>query len=174
MRVSTSLTFAFVFCLASLCAFVGSDVRAQPAQPPALTAAKVDSFIKANKDVSAVEAKMPESGKPDAKLQADLDNAAKKGGFANYDEYSNIGGAISMVMEGIDPETKKFVGATEVIKKQIAAVQADKAMSAKDKKEALGELNQALKSAGSPPPPPANVDLVVQNYDKLSALVEQD
>ena len=64
------------------------------------------------------------------------------------------------MLGGFDPATKKYVGAETVIKAQIAQVQADKKMSAKDKKEALADLNEALKS-----PPPAienkgNIDLV--------------
>ena len=76
---------------------------------------------------------------------------------------------ISLVLGGFDPATKKYVGAEAVMKSQIAAVQADKKMPAKDKKEALAELNEALKS-----PPPAienkgNIDLVGKYYDKLLA-----
>jgi hypothetical protein len=75
---------------------------------------------------------------------------------------------ISLVLGGFDPATKKFVGADVVLKAQIAQVQADKKMSAKDKKEALADLNEALKS-----PPPAienkgNIDLVAKYYDKLA------
>ena len=55
-----------------------------------------------------------------------------------------------------------------VLKAQIAQVQADKKMPAKDKKEVLAELNEALKS-----PPPAvenkgNIELVAKYYDKLA------
>ena len=61
-----------------------------------------------------------------------------------------------------------------MIKARIALVQADKKMSADDKKEALAELNEALKS-----PPPAvtnkaNIDLVTKYYDKLAAALADD
>ena len=52
-------------------------------------------------------------------------------------------------MSGIDPATKKYVGGEAVIKAQIAQVQADKKMSAKDKKEALDDLNQAAEGPGA-------------------------
>ena len=47
-------------------------------------------------------------------------------------------------------------------------------MSPKDKKEALADLNDALKS-----PPPAvenkgNIDLVTKYYDKLAAVLGED
>ena len=77
---------------------------------------------------------------------AQLDGVAKKNGFASYDEYNNVIDNISLVLAGFDPATKKYVGTEAVIKAQIAQVQADKKMSAKDKKEALADLNEALKS----------------------------
>ena len=81
---------------------------------------------------------------------------------------------ISLVLGGFDPATKKYVGAEAVIKAQIAQVQADKKMPAKDKKEALADLNEALKS-----PPPAienkgNIDLVAKYYDKLAEALGDD
>ena len=99
---------------------------------------------------------------------AQLDAVAKKNGFASYDEYNTVVDNISLVLGGFDPATKKYVGAEAVIKAQIAQVQADKKMPAKDKKEALADLNEALKS-----PPPAienkgNIDLVAKYYDKLA------
>jgi hypothetical protein len=67
--------------------------------------------------------------------------------------------------------SKKYVGFDAAMKAQIAQVQADKTMSAKDKKDALAELNEALKS----PPPPienkGNIDLVGKNYDKLASVL---
>ena len=75
---------------------------------------------------------------------------------------------ISLVLGGFDPATKKYVGVEAVLKAQIAQVQADKKMPAKDKKEVLADLNEALKS-----PPPAienkgNIDIVAKYYDKLA------
>ena len=118
--------------------------------------------------------KIPENAKPDPKIDAQLDGVAKKNGFASYDEYNNVIDNISLVLGGFDPATKKYVGAEAVIKAQIAQVQADKKMPAKDKKEALADLNDALKS-----PPPAienkgNIDLVAKYYDKLAEVLGED
>ena len=78
------------------------------------------------------------------------------------------------MLGGFDPATKKYVGTEAVIKAQIAQVQADKKMPAKDKKEVLADLNDALKS-----PPPAienkgNIDLVAKYYDKLAEVLGED
>ena len=134
----------------------------------ALTEKQVEGVLAAQKDVDAITDKIPDNAKPDPKIDAQLDAVAKKNGFASYDEYNTVVDNISLVLGGFDPATKKFVGADVVLKAQIAQVQADKKMSAKDKKEALADLNEALKS-----PPPAienkgNIDLVAKYYDKLA------
>jgi hypothetical protein len=152
---------------------------AQAAPPPAaeapalkqiaLTEKQIEGVIAASKDVDAIADKIPDNAKPDPKIDAQLDAVAKKNGFASYDEYTTVIDKISLVLGGFDPATKKFVGAEAALKAQLAEVQADKKMSAKDKKEALADLNEALKS-----PPPAienkgNIDLVAKYYDKLAA-----
>ena len=148
-------------------------------QPPAvkqiaLTDKQVQGVIAAAKDMDALFAKMPQNGKPDPKLTAQLDAAAKKYGFASSDDYNVVVDNIGMVMSGIDPATKKYVGNAAVVKAQIAEVQADKKMSAKDKKEALDDLNQALKAPELTIENKGNIDLVVQNYDKLTAIMGDD
>jgi hypothetical protein len=134
----------------------------------ALTEKQVESVLAASKDVDAITDKIPDNAKPDPKIDAQLDAVAKKYGFASYDEYNTVVDNISLVLGGFDPATKKFVGAEAVLKAQIAQLQADKKMPAKDKKEALADLNEALKS-----PPPAienkgNIDIVAKYYDKLA------
>ena len=148
-------------------------------QPPAvkqiaLTDKQIDGVIAAAKDMDALSEKMPESGKPDPKLAAQLEATAKKYGFAGYDDYNTVVDNIGLVMSGIDPATKKYVGGAAVIKAQIAQVQADKKMSAKDKKEALDDLNQALKAPEPTIENKGNIDLVVKNFDKLAAIMGDD
>jgi hypothetical protein len=156
--------------------------QAAPAAPPpqqeapaikqmALTEKQVQGVLAAQKDIDAITDKIPDNAKPDPKVDAQLDAVAKKNGFASYDDYNSVVDNISLVLGGFDPATKKFVGAETVLKAQIAQVQADKKMSAKDKKEVLAELNEALKS-----PPPAienkgNIELVARYYDKLAAVL---
>jgi hypothetical protein len=136
-----------------------------------LTDKQIESVIAANKDMDALAEKMPQNGKPDPKLTAQFEATAKKYGFASYDNYNDVVDNIGMVMSGIDPATKKYVGGAAVLKAQIAEIQADKKMSAKDKKEALDDLNQALKSPEPTIENKGNIDLVVKNYDKLAAIM---
>ena len=75
---------------------------------------------------------------------------------------------MGLVLGGFDPATKKYVGTETVVKAQIAQVQADKKMPAKDKKAALADLNDALKSPQPAIENKGNIDLVAKYYDRLA------
>jgi hypothetical protein len=140
----------------------------------ALTDKQVQGVLAAGPEFDAITAKLPENAKPDPKITAQLEGVAKKNGFASYDEYNSVVDNISLVMAGFDPASKKYVGADAVIKAQIAEVTADKKMSAKDKKEALADLNEALKAPAQPIENKGNIDLVTKYYDKLAAAMGND
>src|SRR5215212_18816 len=171
-----------VACLAGAITSASSDAvwaqakqqtAPQAGRPPALkqmalTDKQIEGVLAAQKDMDAITEKLPDNEKPDPKALEQLEAAAKKHGFAGYDDYNVVIDNISLVLGGFDPATKKYVGPEAVIKAQIAQLAADKKMPAKDKKEALAELNEALKT----PPPPienkSNIDLVAKYYDKLA------
>jgi len=175
-----------IACLAASLALLASDgalaqgKMAQAAPPPIqlkqipLTQKQIDGVVAAQKDMDAITSKLQPNARPDAKVMASLEAVAKKNGFASYDDYNNVMDNISIVYGGIDPASKKYVGSEAVIKSQIAQVQADKKMSANDKKQALEELNQALKQPEPPVQNKGNIDLVVQNFDKLAAIMGED
>jgi hypothetical protein len=185
---ATVLTIAC--CAASFAAFPTESALAQakeqaPAaqagqqQPPelqqvALTEKQIDGVIIAQKEMNPITDKLPENAPPDAKVMSQLDGIAKKNGFASFDDYSNIVDNISLVMGGIDPQSKKYVGSEAVIKSQITQVEADKKMSANDKKQALADLNAALKAPEPKVENKGNIDLVVKNYDKLNDVLGGD
>ena len=186
-------------CLvAAMAALSSGDVLAQakqapppkqaapaPAAPPpqqqeaplkqiALTEAQVQGVLSAAKEMDPLTEKIPENGKIDPKLTAQLDAVAKKNGFANYDDYNLVVDNVTLVLDGFDTTTKKYVGAEAVIKAQIAEVQADKKMSPKDKKEALADLNDALKSPQPAIANKGNIDLVTKYYDKLAEALSEE
>jgi len=157
----------------------GAPTQAAPAQAPALkqialTDKQLDGVLAAQKDMDAITEKLPDNTAPDQKVIAQLDGVAKKHGFASYDDYNNVVDNISLVLGGFDPATKKYVGTEAVLKSQIAQVEADKKMPAKDKKEALDELNQALKTPAPTVENKGNIDLVGKYYDKLVAALGDD
>jgi len=160
------------------------DSPAQPpgptiSQPPqlkqiALTDKQIENVLASQKDMDAITDKLPDNAPPDQKVMTQLDGIAKKHGFASYDDFNVVVDNISLVMGGIDPKTKKYVGSEAVIKQQIDQVQADKKMKAEDKKQVLDDLNAALKSKPPEVENKGNIDLVVKYYDKLSAAFGED
>jgi len=148
----------------------------QPLKQIALTDKQVEGVLAAQKDLDAITDKLPQDApaKPDPKITAQLDDVAKKNGFANYGEYNDVVENVMMVLGGFDPKTKAYVGPEAVIKQQIAAVQADKKIPAKDKKAALDELNGALKLPMPAVENKGNIDLVTKYYDKLTAAMQDE
>ncbi len=169
-----------VVCLAAAIAIAfAGDALAQANQAPpqnsspfkpvkqmALTDKQIEGVLAAQKDMEEITAKLPDNPTPD-KITAQLDGVARKNGFASYDEYTNVVGNISIVLAGFDPATKQYVGTDAVIK-------AHKKMSPSDKKEALAELNDALKAPVPPIENKGNIDLVAKYYDKLADALGDD
>ena len=140
----------------------------------ALTPALIEQFVAAKKEIDTVLEKMPDgTDEPDPGTMSKLDAVARKYKFAGYKDYDAVENNIGIVMAGIDPDAKRYIGVDAVIKKQVADIQADKQISAKDKKDTIDQLNATL-----PTIPklqyPGNVDVVVKNYDRLNEAMPQD
>ncbi|EKS30868.1 hypothetical protein [Afipia felis] len=157
-----------------------AQVQPPQAQPPqvkqvALTEKQVQDLIAAQQEMNAITDKLPEDAddKPDPKVQTQLEAVTKKHGFASYDEFSDVATNVALVLSGIDPKTKTFSEPPVALKKQIAAVSADKNMPEKDKKAALADMNEALKYAVNVQYP-ENVTLVTKYYDKLNAMMQDE
>jgi hypothetical protein len=78
---------------------------------------------------------------------------------------------ISMIMSGIDPQTKRFTEPPEQIKKEIAALKADKSVPEAEKKEDLAQLEAAVKTA-KPLQFKGNIALVLKYFDQLAPLMQ--
>jgi hypothetical protein len=145
-----------------------------PLKQMALTEKQIEGVLAAQPEMEKISEKVQPNAKPDPKIDAQLDAVAKKHGFAGYAEYDDVTDNINMVLAGFDPATKQYVGAEAVLKAQIAAVQADKKMPAKQKKQALDEMNAALKTPAPAIENKGNIELVAKYYDKLSDALGKD
>jgi hypothetical protein len=170
--VSTRRRFvgALFSVLLTLTLFDPGAASAQEGKQIKLTEKHIQGFIGAYKDMMKLyESANPD--KPDPKVEAQAQAVAKKNGFASLDEYDDVSFNISMIMSGIDPQTKKFTEPPEQIKKEIAALKADKSVSEAEKKEDLAQLEAALKAA-KPVQFKENIALVLKYYDKLAPLMQ--
>jgi hypothetical protein len=148
-----------------------APVSAQaPVKQLQLSEKQVEGFIAAHLDMGKVAEKI-QSDKPDKAIQTQLESVAKKYGFKDFNEYDDVAANIALVMAGIDPQSKAFTDPPTAIKKEIDEVTADKSIPEKERKQALEELNEAMKMA-QPIQFPGNIELVKKYYDRLEPLLQ--
>jgi hypothetical protein len=165
-----SLAVVFSMLLAAALLHPGATA-AQEIKQIKLTEKHVQGFVGAAKDMARLYAGT-NPDQPNPKVEAQAAAVAKKNGFASLDEYDNASMNISMIMAGIDPQTKKFSEPPEQLRKQIAALKADKSVPEAEKKEDLAQLDAALKNA-KPVQFKENIALVLKHYDQLAPLMEE-
>ena len=133
-----------------------------------LTETQIEGFIAAQDDMLAVVEKMgagfSEHANPE--YDAELNAVTRKHGFKDLAEFDAVATSISMVMTGINPETKLFTDPQTAIKKEIDDVKSDESILPGEKKNLLEQLSAAFKAA-EPIPFPTNIELVKKHYDKL-------
>ena len=176
--VSSSRSIITALSIACLAASFGTlslhSALAQIGSPQqfkqiALTQQQIDNVFASQKEMNAITQKLRRNAPPSSKVIGKLDVVAKKHGFASFDEYNTVLGNISIVMDGIDPQTKKYIGSDAGLKQQVDEVKANKKMSAAEKKKAFTALDFAIKNEDPEVQNKGNIDLVIQNYDKIDA-----
>jgi hypothetical protein len=153
---------ALFSALLAFALFDSEAASAQEMKQIKLTEKYIQGFMAAAKDM----ANLNDDANPDQP-----EAIAKRNGFASLAEYEDVGMNISMIMSGIDPQTKKFTEPPEQIRKQIAALKADKSVPEGEKKDDLGELETALKTA-RPIQFKENITLVLKYFDELTPLMQ--
>ncbi len=144
----------------------------QPPQQIQLTAKQIEQYIAAFKELTPLFEKLDQAGgKPDPKLIAAVTGAVKKYGFKDLDEYDQVVVSIVAVLDGVDPKIKQYTDPIAAIKKEIAAVQADKTMKPAERKKALESLNAELGEVQTVQHQ-GNIALVLKYYDKLTEITQ--
>jgi hypothetical protein len=156
--------------LLALAGFGHGAASAQEVKQIKLTDQHIQSFMVAYEDIAKVY-DGADSDKPDPKAEAQAAAVAKKHGFASLAQYEDVSMNISMIMSGIDPQTKKFTEPPEQIKNEIAALKADKSISEAEKKEDLTQLEAELKNA-RPIQFKENIALVLKYFDQLAPIMQ--
>jgi hypothetical protein len=164
------LAVAFSMFLAAALLHPGATA-AQEVKQIKLTEKQIQGFVGASKDMARLYAGA-NPDQPNPKVDAQAAAVAKKNGFASLGEYDDASMNISLIMSGIDPQTKKFTEPPEQLKKQIADLKADKSVPDAEKKEDLTQLEAALKNA-KPVQFKENIALVLKHYNQLAPLMEE-
>ena len=127
MSVRRGLLGGFVSALLALALFDTGAAIAQEVTQIKLTEKRIQGFMAASKDIAKLY-DGTDADKPNPKVEAQAGAIAKKSGFASLAEYEDVSMNIALIMYGIDPQTKKFTEPPEQIKKEIAALKADKSV----------------------------------------------
>ncbi len=121
------------------------EPKEDPIKQLKLTDAQVKSFISAQPDLATVAPKLQEAGDNIAPaLQTELDEIAKKHGFASFEELDSVAANISIVMAGLDSKSGEFTEPVEALKKELSDVTADASIPDADKKQLMQELTEAI------------------------------
>src|SRR6266550_3861203 len=133
--VSTRRGFLGVLfsALLTLALFDPGAATAQELKQVKLTETHIQGFMAAYDDIAKLYyGADPE--KRDPKVDAQAAVVAKKNGFASLAQYEDVSMNITMIMFGIDPQTKKFTEPPEQIKDAIAALSSDKSLPEAEKR----------------------------------------
>jgi len=144
---------------------------AQEVKQIRLTEKQIQSFMAAYEDMAKLYHDA-NADKPDPKVEAQAGALAKKNGFASLAQYDDVLMNITMIMSGIDPQTKKFTEPPEQIKNEIVALKADKSVPEAERKEGLTQLEASLKNA-RPIQFKENVALVLKHFDQLAPIMQE-
>ena len=171
--VSTRRGFLGVLfsALLALALFDPGAATAQELKQVKLTEKHIQGFMAAYDDIAKLYYGA-DPDKRDPKVDAQAAAVAKKNGFASLAEYEDVSMNITMIMSGIDPQTKKFTEPPEQIKDEIAALSSDKSLPEAEKKEGVAQLEAALTMV-KPIQFKENIALVLKYFDQLIPFMQE-
>jgi hypothetical protein len=171
--VSTRRGFLGVLfsALLTLALFDSSAATPQELKQVKLTEKHIQGFMAAYDDIAKLYYGA-DPDKRDPKVDAQAAAVAKKNGFASLAQYEDVSMNITMIMFGIDPQTKKFTEPPEQIKDAIAALSSDKSLLETEKKEGVAQLEAALTMV-KPIQFKENIALVLKYFDQLIPFMQE-
>jgi hypothetical protein len=171
--VSTRRGFLGVLfsALLTLALFDSGAATAQELKQVKLTEKHIQGFMAAYDDIAKLYYGA-DPDKRDPKVDAQAAAVAKKNGFASLAQYEDVSMNITMIMFGIDPQTKKFTEPPEQIKDAIAALSSDKSLLEAEKKEGVAQLEAALTMV-KPIQFKENIALVLKYFDQLIPFMQE-
>jgi hypothetical protein len=157
--------------LLALALFDTGAAAAQEVKQIKLTEKHIHGFMAAYDDIAKLYYGA-DPDKRDPKVDAQAAAVAKKNGFASLAQYEDVSMNITMIMFGIDPQTKKFTEPPEQINDAIAALSSDKSLQEAEKKEGVAQLEAALTMV-KPIQFKENIALVLKYFDKLIPFMQE-
>ncbi len=148
MRHGMSLVAMVMACLlagAGLSSGAFAQDAAGDINQVVLTEAQVTGLIAAQPDLAAIAKKLDNASEGDeVGVEKELDAIATNHGFKNFADLDDVSATVQLVLDGLDPETGEYVDPVVSLKEELEEVKADSSMDAEEKKELIGELEEAL------------------------------
>lgn len=139
-----------------------------------LTDQLVTSFIAAQKDFAPLASKLAEGGEsPDAALTKELEDIAKKHGFASFADFEDVGANVTIVLDGLDRTSGTYTDPIEKMKKELEEIKSDDSIPADDKKLAVDDLTQEI-AAAKPLKFASNVEVVKKHIAAIEELIPEE
>lgn len=173
--ISNLRSLAGAIGLSAILAGAGAfGATAQEFKQLELTDQLVTNFIAAQKDFAPLASKLAEGGEqPDAALTKELEDIAKKHGFASFADFEDVGANITIVLDGLDRSSGKYTDPVEKMKKELDEIKADDTIPPEDKKLAVDDLTQEIAQA-KPLKFAANVDVVKKHIAAIEELIPEE
>ena len=135
-----------------------------------LTNADVKNYIAAQRELVGIIFRMPEdrADLPGMKSGGQVELIVRQHGFSDLEAYNVVARNIALVLEGVDPRTRTFVGADAMLRRQLRDVEADSSATIEEKEAAKSELLAQMKAI-APIAFPENVGLVMRNLNEILA-----
>lgn len=175
MFISRLRSLAFVLGLSAGVLGAGAlGAAAQEFKQLELTDQMVTSFIAAQKDFAPLASKLAEGGEtPDAALTKELEDIAKKHGFASFADFEDVGANITIILDGLDRSSGTYTDPVEKMKKELEEIKADASIPPEDKKLAVDDLTQEIKQA-QPLKYAANIEVVKKHIAAIEELIPEE
>lgn len=139
-----------------------------------LTDKIMTSFIAAQKDYEPLTKKLMEAGdNVDDALEKELDTVAKKHGFADFAGFEDVGANITLVLDGLDPESGEFTEPKVLMQKELEEIKADDSIPADEKKSIIADQEELIATVPSIKYP-GNVAVVKKHMDEIEALLPEE
>lgn len=173
--ISRLKSLALIMALGASVAAVGAlTASAQEFKQIELTDKMVTSFIAAQKDFAPLASKLAEGGDtPDAALTKELEDIAKKHGFASFAEFEDVGANITIILDGLDRSSGTYTDPVEKMKKELEEIKADGSIPPEDKKLAVDDLTQEI-AAAKPLEHKGNIEVVKKHVAEIEALIPEE
>jgi hypothetical protein len=173
--ISRLKSMALVLSLSAGLGVAGAlGAAAQEFKQIELTDTMVTSFIAAQKDFAPLAGKLAEGGEtPDSELTKQLEDIAKKHGFASFAEFEDVGANITIILDGLDRASGAYTDPVEKMKKELDEIKADDSIPPEDKKLAVDDLTQEI-AAAKPLEHKGNIEVVKKHIAAIEELIPEE